>query len=614
MATTIKSSALDFGNIKNNLKSHLEEKSEFKDYDFEASGLSNILDVLAYNTHLNALTANFALNESFLGTAQLRSSLVSLAEGLGYVPDSKTAATGDIKMSLNLSGLSDVPSTISLASGYTFTTTVDEINYTFQTQETIVASDDDNGFYQFTTLGGDAAIPVYEGKHKRKTFIAGDAAENITYIIPDMNIDIDTAVVRVYESSTSSSFSTFTNILKATVINESSTLYILKEMPNGQYELTFGNGTTLGKTPTGGNKITVDFLSVSGATSNGAKIFEPNNRIEVTEPSVGLGETRFPTITTVLKSSGGSDKESLESIRKNAPFQYAAQNRMVTYADYSSLVLRNFSSYIKDIQAWGGEDNINPEFGTVFLALLYNNGISESRKSSLQQEIIDLAGQLSVASFDMKFSDTIKTFIELQVYFQFNDALTTLSLNTVQDKVKTVVGKYFNEHTGTFGQSFRRSNLLSLIDDVSPAILSSRTNVKMQQRFTPITGLESDHSFSFPVPIAVPDDVNLIITSSTFLKNNLSCQIKNKLSTNILQVVSLSDNKVIIDNVGYYDAGIGSVSIVGLLIDAFIGSSNEVKLAVMPANQSAITPEREYVLDYDTSRTKANGILVTATN
>ena len=107
MATTIKSTALSFDAIKNNLKTFLADKPEFADYNFEASGLSNILDVLAYNTHYNALTANFALNESFLGTAQLRSSLVSLAEGIGYIPDSKTASKAVLNLSLNLGFDSD---------------------------------------------------------------------------------------------------------------------------------------------------------------------------------------------------------------------------------------------------------------------------------------------------------------------------------------------------------------------------------------------------------------------------------------------------------------------------------------------------------------------------
>ena len=152
MATTIKSTSLDFEAIKNNLKTFLAAKDEFADYNFEASGLSNILDVLAYNTHYNGLIANFALNESFLGTAQLRSSIVSLAEGVGYIPDSKTSSVGIVRLSTSLAGVANRPSKIQLASGIKFNATVDDITYVFQTQESISADDDGQGFYEFTVV------------------------------------------------------------------------------------------------------------------------------------------------------------------------------------------------------------------------------------------------------------------------------------------------------------------------------------------------------------------------------------------------------------------------------------------------------------------------------
>jgi hypothetical protein len=233
MATTIKSTALDFQAIKNNLKEYLQQEKEFKDFNFEASGLSNILDVLAYNTHMNALTANFALNEAFLGTAQLRSSLVSLSEGIGYIPDSKNGSSAQIKMSLNLSGVANPSPRISLASGYKFTSSVDDVDYTFQTTETITATNDGFGFYEFKRNNGSNILPIKEGVSKTKTFISGDNTENITYIIPDENLDLSTAVVKVFPSTTATDFIAYNDILDTNVMNENTTLYIMKEMPNG---------------------------------------------------------------------------------------------------------------------------------------------------------------------------------------------------------------------------------------------------------------------------------------------------------------------------------------------------------------------------------------------
>src|SRR6056300_971535 len=154
MATTIKSTALDFQNIKNNLKTYLQQQEEFADYNFEASALNNILDVLAYNTHINALTANFALNESFIGTAQLRSSLVSLSEGIGYIPDSKKSAVAKVKLNVNLSGEANLPSKLTIASGHVFNTTIDGVVYKFETIAPISATNNGSDVFFFKTADG----------------------------------------------------------------------------------------------------------------------------------------------------------------------------------------------------------------------------------------------------------------------------------------------------------------------------------------------------------------------------------------------------------------------------------------------------------------------------
>ena len=593
MATTIKSTSLDFEAIKNNLKTFLAAKDEFADYNFEASGLSNILDVLAYNTHYNGLIANFALNESFLGTAQLRSSIVSLAEGVGYIPDSKTSSVGIVRLSTSLAGVANRPSKIQLASGIKFNATVDDITYVFQTQESISADDDGQGFYEFKTSDASNKIKVHEGVAKNKTFLITQQAENAVYIIPDGAMDISTAVVRVYESPTSTSFTTYTNILDATTINENSTIYILKEAPNGNYELSFGNGTTLGKAPEAGTKVVVSYLRSSGDAADTAKVFEPQSQITVSGSQYDL------TVTTVSNAVGGGDRESLESIRKNAPFQYASQNRMVTAPDYSSLTLRNFSTLIKDIKTFGGEDALEPEFGVVFMSVLFNSDVPDATVTVTKEAIQDLAKQLSVASFDLKFADPEKTFLETRLFFQFNPRLTTLSLNTIQANVQNTVNKYFTDNVGKFGQSFRRSNLLTLVDDVSPAVLSSRAEIFMQRRIEPTLSKIMDHKIRFPAAIAAADDEFHRITSTQFQFKGATCILRNKLKSNKLEVYDQGNDIVIVDNVGDYSND--TVSIVGLQVDAIIGGGTELKISAKPANESAISPTRQDVLEYDAS-------------
>ncbi len=603
MTTAIKSTALDFNSIKNNLKTSLENSGKFTDFNFEASGISSILDVLAYNTHFNALTANFALNESFLSTAQLRSSIVSLAEGIGYIPNSRTASQAIVNLSINLSGVSGRPSTIRINENFKFNTSIDEVNYVFQTRESLIATDaESSGIYIFKDLSGSKDIKISEGTLRSKRFITLESKDNPVYVIPDKTLDLSTVVVKVFENTSTSTFTTYSNIINATVINENSTLYILKEAPNGLFELSFGNGVTLGKAPILGGRIEVEYLSVAGILANNAKTFSSQN-------SVTVNGVNYPvTVSTEIVSVGGDTRETIESIRKNAPFQYASQNRMVTASDYSALILKNYSSFISDIQSFGGEDALEPEYGVVFVSILFDTDDVDTQ-TRIKNEILQLSEQLSVASFDVKFQDPIKTFIETTTFFQFSENLTTLSRNTIQSNVNQVIDDYFAGITGKFGQSFRRSNLLTLIDDSSSAVLSSRQEIKMQRRFTPTLTAIQNHKIRYAAPIADNDDLLYTITSSAFSFRGNPCIIRNRLKTNKLEIFDTVQKVVIVDNSGDYSNDI--VNIVGLQVDAFIGSDNFIKLSVTPANQSAISPLRQDIIEYDSSKSFTSIVDVT---
>ena len=666
MATTIRSTALDFENIKSNLKTYLANKDEFSDYNFEASGLSNILDVLAYNTHINALIANFALNESYLPTAQLRSSMVSLAEGIGYVPDTDTASQAKVKVSFSTT-TGARPTIVSLPAYTKFSTEVDDVSYTFQTTETFYANDNGSGYYEFQTASGSNQIPIYEGTLKTKTFLVGEYEDNPVYIIPDSTIDADTVSVKVYASATSTAFVAYQNILNATTINANSTVYILKEAPNGIFELSFGDGTTFGVAPAAGSRIEVEYLSTKGAAANGATAFTPNNEFSFGNINESL------TVTTLANSVGGKDKESIESIRKNAPYQYAAQNRMVTAADYSSLILRNYSTLIKDIVSWGGQDALEPEFGAVFTSILFEDTVSAETQTATRNEILELAKQLAIVSFNLRFVDPITTYVEVDTFFQFNPKLTDLTINAVKNNISNVIQSYFDVNTGNFNQAFRRSNLLTDIDASSPAVLSSRANIRMQQRFTPtapslvrtvrgvasttltndqvndIVSLIAQNAFVsagsyminrnltnnnlselvstftavknnvsqrllFPVAIAVPDDDTYSIVSSEFTYRAQNCVIRNKLGTATLQVVASAGGAVVLDDVGNYDAARGSVTINYFLPTAISGGETEIKISAVPANQSVIDPTRNERIVYDPNRSNVTPVITDASN
>jgi len=598
MATNISSSRLDFNNIKNRLKTYLATKDEFTDYDFEASGLNNILDVLAYNTHFNGLTANFALNESFLNTAQLRSSIVSHAETLGYTPRSITASIAYLNLSLDLSGVSNRPSTITIPRYTQFTSSVAGVSYTFRTISPHTATDDGTGDYDFVTAEGSTSIPVYQGTERTKTFFVGDITDRQLYVIPDDTIDTTTILTQVFDSPTSSAFTTYTLLDNATSVDAESRYYSIHEAPNGFYEVHFSDGITFGIAPVSGNKIVINYLSTVGEAANGGSTFNAVSQVTVNAVNYDLA------VTTVANSASGAAKENSEAIRLNAPIAFAAQQRLVTADDYKALILKNYS-VISDAAAWGGQDNVPVDFGKVYISLKYADGTADATKTETEVSITtNLVNKLGVMSITPEYVEPITTFIETSTTFRYDPDATGITKNTLSSNIQTVINSYFTDNLKKFNKIFRKSNLLTLIDDIDPGILNSKMGIKMNQRVTPTLGTNQSHTVNFPVALPSPDDVNYIITSSSFTVNSVLCSIRNLLGSTKLQLVSQA-GEVIIDNLGSYSTN-GTVSIEGLTVDSLSGTT--FKLRAVPANESTITPLRNYIIDNDINDSFVSGV------
>ena len=600
MATTIRSTQLDFDTIKGRLKDFLKQQTEFADYDFEASGLSNILDVLAYNTHFTGLNANFALNESFINTAQLRSSVASLAEGLGYVPKSYSSSKADLNLSVQISATSR-PTSLTLPRNTQFTSSVNGVTYTFQTRENFIGTDDGTGLYQFLNSTDGVAIPVFEGTEKTKTFFVGDKADNQIYVIPDITMDTTTIRVRVFPTASSSIFDTYTNIKEAIRITDTSTFYQIKEVPNGFYEIIFGDGTTTGKAPVAGNKIIIDYLSTQGTVANDASSFSPTADISVD----GVDYTLITTTET--QSAGGAYKESIESIRQNAPIAFTSQRRLVTAEDYKAQIQTNFGAFLDDVTAFSGADNVPEKFGVTFIGLKFKSGVSATRQQSVKDEIkTNLTDNMAIMSITTEYIDPITTFLEISTTFNLDPDLTSSTSQAIQTTVQNTVNNFFTTNLKKFNKVFRRSNLLTLIDAIDPAILNSKMEVKLKQSFIPTTNIALSYSVAFPVALAEPDDIIPTLTTSQFTFNSQTCSIKNKLGTTKLQIVSI-DGTIEVDNIGSYNNLSGVVSLTGFKPTAFEGDA--IDISITPANQSTIRPLRNYILDIDTTTSTSRAVL-----
>ena len=600
MATTIRSTQLDFDTIKGRLKDFLKQQTEFQDYDFEASGLSNILDVLAYNTHFNGLTANFALNESFINTAQLRSSVVALAEGLGYVPTSFTSSQAALNLSVLVTA-SNRPTTITLPRGTTFSSSVDGVAYTFQTRENFVGTDDGNGTYQFLNANGETGIPVFEGTEKTKTFFVGDTTDQQIYVIPDVTMDTSTIRVRVFPTSSATTFDTYLNIVDAIRITNESAFYQIKETPNGFYEIIFGDGISTGLAPKAGNKIVIDYLSTVGSTANGAASFS-------TEAVVTVNSVNFNvTTTTESISAGGSFKESIESIRQNAPIAFSSQRRLVTAEDYKALVQTKFGAFLDDVVSFGGADNVPRVYGKVFIGLKFKDSITLDTQQTVKDRITtELTDNLAIMSITTDFVDPITTNMILSTTFNLDPDLTSLTPQAMEAQVQNTINNFFTTNLKRFDKVFRRSNILTLIDALDPAILNSKMEVQLMQGFIPTLNTSLQYKIIFPVILATPDDSTFTVTTTNFTFNNKTCFIRNKLSSNKLQVITI-DGVVEVDNIGSYEGSTGTVTLVGFKPSGFNGSQIDVK--VIPANQNTVRPLRNFILDIDTDLSTSRSLL-----
>ena len=200
-------------------------------------------------------------------------------------------------------------------------------------------------------------------------------------------------------------------------------------------------------------------------------------------------------------------------------------------------------------------------------------------------------------SISTEFTDPVTAFLELQVFFNFDPNLTSATPRATENLVFETIQTFFNTNLKKFNKVFRRSALLAEIDDLDEAILNSRMDLKVQQRFTPVTGQSLSYSLAYPMSIAIPDDVNRIVTSGRFVFNGKTCFIRNKLSSKKLEIVNI-DGGVEVDNVGSYETGTGKVEIVGFKPTSIEGGT-ELKVSVVPTNQSTIRPLRNYIIDFD---------------
>ena len=599
--TKLRVTELDFDLIKSNLKNFLKAQTEFKDYDFEGSGMSILLDTLAYNTHYLGFNANMLANEMFLDSASLRSSIVSHAKTLGYEVTSCRAPKATINVSLTTTD-----ATKTMPAGTAFDTTVDGTSYQF------VTISDVTGANSGTSVNFDGT-EIYEGTYITTKYTVDSSDVEQRFLLGDNRADTTTLTVKVQNSSSDSTTTTYTRATDISQLTSTSTVYYLQEVDVGRFEVYFGDGV-VSKALTDGNIVVLSYVVTNKSEANGATTFS----------SAGAIDGATPVNTTLVSAAfGGAEPESLTSIKLNAPLDYASQGRAVTTEDYKVYVRKLFAN-TQAVSVWGGEDGSydtstgvsdTPEYGKVFISVKSTTGLnlSDAQKTQL---VTDLK-KYKVSSVTPVIVDAETTFLILGVSFAYDSNSTTQTKSGLEALVNDTISAYDSSNLKNFDNPFRHSKLTGQIDDADTSILNNTVTVTLAKFIAPTLSSESSFIVNFANALFNPHsghnaDAGGIIASTGFFLGGTTEYFFDDDGAGNLRIYSLvAGARVYFDAAaGTIDYTNGKVTINPLTITAISNVDNEtsvsIRITAIP-NSNDVVPVRNQILEIDLTNTTITG-------
>lgn len=619
---------LDFDQIKDNLKTFLKGQDYFTDYDFEGSALSILLDMLAYNTHYNAYLANMVINERFLDTAIKRASVVSHAKTLGYVPRSARAPKAIIDVTV-----------FGVSTNYTmsidkFTPFICDINgqsYTFVTTKAYTATPSGEfNSYVFKN------VEVFEGTPLSYNYQVTTNNPSQTFKIPALGVDTTTLTVVVQKSTNNMESDVYTYADSVSVLSPTDKVFFLQEGLDGYYYVHFGDGT-LGKQIEVGNIVKMSYITTQGTAANTSAI---TNQVFYLYGEINGYTSSNVIIDTIVPSTGGADKQDIDDIRFLAPKNYSTQGRTITAEDYKTLLVKNFPE-IDSISVWGGEDNVPPIYGKVFVAVKPINGYVLN--SNTKDYIREYLRKTSIVSIQYEFVDPDFTFITVSANVKFDSNRTNYDSAQIIELTKTTINAFFNTSLQQFDKSFYVSKLHGAIDKIDSSILGNTITLGLQKRIEPIFSLTSSYSLYFNNKITPYS----LYTSAfnTYVGTTLyTCAIKDvadttppdQNGTGTLVVYDIVSGKTLINKIGTVNYSTGEVVISNLSVNSYpslylydirvnvtpqaqideiansMAATDSVKYATIPVamkNQILMLDDSSAVAGYNLG----NGLTVTAT-
>lgn len=556
--------SLDFDALRSSLVSFLSAQPQFRDYDFEGSNLSVLIDLLAYNTHKNAFYMNMLFAEGFLDSAQMRDSVLSHAKELNYVPRSARSAKARISVTFTATGESQP---YIIAKGESFSTLVKADAYIFSIPETITVSSA-NDTFSFET-------DIYEGIYLKDAYVYKSTLDNQRFRIQNRNVDTTSLSVLVYEDD--SLIGTRFNLASTLLdLNETSKVFFLQASENGYFEILFGDGV-IGREPKVGSQIVLDYRISADIKPNGASLFTAN--FEPTGHSEVIDD---PIAVTVSNAVDGAPPESIDSVKYYAPRHFQIQERCVVPTDYEISLKTQFPE-INAVSVYGGEEVDPPQFGKVFVAIDISDveGLPNSKKA----EYYSFLKARTSLSIDPVFVEPDFTYIALDIWARYNINLTNATRETIRTIIVNAVTDFNLEFLNDFAATLRYSKLIKAIDASDISIVSNVTKVKLYKKILPTLGVTQNVSLDFGV--ALDDTLSLLggehdstdrstISSSQFRFNGATVFLEDDANGNIRIAQAQGDKNVEVVKVGTINYAMGTIQLTNFRVDNYDGDSIRV--------------------------------------
>lgn len=591
---------LDFDQIKSSIKNYLRSNSNFTDFDFEGSNFSVLIDILAYNTYINAFNSNLSINEVFLDSATLRENVVSLARNIGYVPRSrkcsKSVVSFDIETQNNTPTISLQPELICVGS-------VDNSSYIFSIPEEITRP----------VSGGKASfedIVIYQGRFLSFTFTVDNSLDQ-RFIIPNSYVDTDT--IRVYvkktdETGIGKKYSLVDNIIS---INGESEIFLIQEVKDEKYEILFGDGV-FGKKLDNNDIITVNYIVTDGRDGNGASEFSFAGSIR-NSSNVLIAPSNNVSITTNQQSKNGSNIESIDSIRYFAPRLYSSQYRAVTAGDYEAIIKNIIYPNAEVVNVVGGEDLNPPEYGSITISIKPKDGLYLSQFD--KQIVLSKLKQYAITGINQKIVDIKVLYIELESYIYYNDVKSP-GPESLKSEVERSLNIYSNStDINKFGGRFKYSKLLQIIDKTDVSITSNITKIIIRRNINVLINQFAEYELCYGNRFHVNCEGGSI--KSTGFKiptekeyvyiTDIPNEDKLKGTLAIIKISSIPNTKptTIISSAGVVDYITGEIRLNAINIIETELENNIIEIQAYPESNDIISLKDLY-LTLDTSKSKIN--------